>query len=34
MEPETDFDHSGSSFDSLLDEEGILAEVEGPTRRV
>jgi DNA-binding Xre family transcriptional regulator len=28
MEPKTHFDHSGSSFDSFLDEEGMLEEVE------
>ena len=26
--PKSEFDHSGSSFDSFLDEEGILEEVE------
>src|SRR5579859_4978664 len=26
--PKTEFDHSGSSFDSFLKEEGILEEVE------
>jgi antitoxin HicB len=26
--PETPFDHSGSSFDSFLEEEGILEDVE------